>query len=77
MLHRFRDKCVFAFYTEIQSDFGGNLPVDSADTLRVNNFIEIALVSSVSEVKSFLRFTQKFMMADKSGGKTIFGKRPQ
>ena len=48
-------------------------PVDSVDTLRVKNFVEIALSRSVSETL-FLRFTQKFKVAARSGGKTIFGK---
>ena len=47
-------------------------PVDSADTLRVKNFVEIALSRTVSEMHMFLRFMQKFKMAAKSGGKTIF-----
>ena len=53
-LHRFRDKRILAFYTEIQdgrqkwlgNDFGENLPVDSEDTLWVKNFIKIALARS-------------------------------
>ena len=50
-MHRFQDKCTFAFYAEIQdgrpkwreSDFGLKLPVDSSYTLRAKNFVEIAL----------------------------------
>ena len=49
-------------------------PVHSADTLRVKNFLEIALSRSVSEINTFLNFTLKFKMATKSGGKMIFGK---
>ena len=49
-------------------------PVDSADTLWVKNFVEIALSRSVSKINTFLRLTQKFKMAAKSGGKTIFQK---
>ena len=59
-LHRFRDKHILAFYTEIQdgqkclgNDFGENLPVDSEHTLRVKNFIKIALARSVSEINVF------------------------
>ena len=53
------------------------MPVDSADTLRVKNFVEIALSCSVSEINTFMHFTQKFKMAAKSGGKTIFDKSHQ
>ena len=82
---RFRDKHVFAFYAEIQdsrqkwreNDFGETLPVDSADTLWVENFVEIALARSVSEINASLRFTQKFKMAVKRDRKTIFVKRCQ
>ena len=81
----FRDKRVFAFYVEIQdgrqkwwkNNFWGKLPEDSADTLWVKNFVEIALTRSVSEINTFLRLTQKFKMAAKSGGKTIFAKSCQ
>ena len=52
---------VFAFYTEIQNghqnwqenDFWGKSPVDSADTQWVKNFVEIALVHTVSEINEF------------------------
>ena len=47
-------------------------PVDTAESLRVKNFVEFALSRSVSEINAFLPFTQKFKMADKSGGKMIF-----
>ena len=71
------------FYAEIQNgqqkwlenDFWEKSPVDSADNLRVKNFMEIALSRSISEINGLLRFTQKFKMAAKSGGKTIFVKR--
>ena len=36
------------------------------------NFVEIAISRSVSEINAFLRLTQKFKMAAKSCGKTIF-----
>ena len=79
---RFRDKRVFAFYAEIQdgrqkwpeNDFLGKPLIDSADTLWAKNFVEIALSRSVSEINTFLHFTQKFKMAAKSGGKTLFCK---
>ena len=50
--------------------FWGNMPVDSADILRIKNFIEIALSHTVSEIMYFM---QKFKMATKNGGKMIFG----
>ena len=75
----------FAFYAEIQNghqkwqenDFGEKSPVDSADNLQVKNFVEIALSRSISEINGFLRFTQKFKMAAKSDGKTIFAIKRQ
>ena len=68
------------FYAEIQdgrqkwqeNNFCKKSPVDSPDTLRVKNFVEIALSRSVSEINAFLHFIQKFKMAAKSGGKMIF-----
>ena len=48
--------------------FSKIMPVDSADTPWVKNFVEIALFHSVSEINAFLRFMQKFKMATKSGG---------
>ena len=61
---RFRDKRVFAFNAEIQdghqkwreNDFCKKWAVDSADTLWVKIFVEIALSRSVSEINVFLRF---------------------
>ena len=44
----------------------------SAYSLRLKNFVEIALASSVSEINLFLRFTQKVKMATKISGKMIF-----
>ena len=55
-----------------ESDFCKMTPVHSADTLRVQNFVEIALSYTISEINALLRFTQKFKMAAKSGGKAIF-----
>ena len=57
--------------------FFKKLPVDSADTLRVKNFVEIALSRSVSKTNWFLHLTQKFKMAAKIGGKMIFAKSYQ
>ena len=53
------------------------MPVDSADILRVKNFVEIALSCTVSEINTFLHLMQKFKMAAKSGGKAIFVKGRQ
>ena len=57
----FRDQHSFAFYAEIQdghqrwreNDFWKKSPVDSADTLHLKNFVEIALSRSVSEINAF------------------------
>ena len=57
--------------------FGKYSPVHSADNLRVKNLVEIAVSRSISEINRFLRFTQKFKMAAKSGRKTIFAKKRQ
>ena len=82
---RFQNKQVFVFNTEIQdghqkwreNNFCEKSPVDFADTLWVKNFVKTALSRSVSEINMFLRLTQKFKMAVKSGGKTIFAKSRQ
>ena len=50
-------------------------PVHSADTLWVQNFVEIALSQIVSKMNVLLRLTQKFKRAAKSGGKAIFPKK--
>ena len=57
------------------SDFCKMSPVHSADTLRVQNFVEIALSHTISEKNALLRFMQKFKMAAKSGGKARFVKK--
>ena len=75
----------FAFSAEIQdgrqkwweNDFCKKSPVDSPHSQRVKNFVEIALSNSVSEMNGFLRLTQKFKMAAKSGGEMIFAKSHQ
>ena len=49
--HNFQDKCIFAFYTEFQddcqkwreNDFLNKLADNSTETLRVKNFVNIAL----------------------------------
>ena len=75
----------FAFYAEIQNghqkwrenDFWEKSPVGSADNMQVKNFVEFTLSCSISEINRYLRFTQKFKMATKSGGKTVFAKKRQ
>ena len=58
----------FAFYAEIQEGrqkwrennfFVESHQIESADTLWVKNFVEIALSHSVSEINAFLCLTQK------------------
>ena len=41
----------------------------------LKNFVKITLSRTISEINAFLCFTQKFKMAAKNGGKTIFGKK--
>ena len=58
--HRFQDKCVFAFYTDIQdgcqkwrdNEYWGNSLAHSADTLQLKTFVEITLSRTVSEIFS-------------------------
>ena len=52
-----------------ENDFLEKSEVDSSATLWVTNFVEITLSRSISEISR-----QKFKMATKSGGKTIFPK---
>ena len=60
-----------------ESNFCEMSPVDPADTLRVKNFVKITPSGTVSELNLLLRFTQKFKMAAKNGGKAIFGESRQ
>ena len=53
-------------------DFWEKSVVDSAATLRVKNFIKIALSRSISEISGFLHLAQKFKMAAKSGREKVF-----
>ena len=70
------------FYAEIQDGrqmwwknyFWEKSPAHSADTLWVKNFIEITLSSTVSAINAFLRFTLKFKIPAKNGGKKTLGK---
>ena len=57
------------------NNFCEKLAINSADTLRIKNFVVIALLGSVSDINRFLHLTQKFKMATKSGLKTIFAKK--
>ena len=70
--HHFRDKCVFVFYAEIQDGRqkwrGKPFLKKVTSTL---SWYEITLSRTVSEINVCLRFTQKFKMAAKRGGKTI------
>ena len=49
-------------------------PVDSADTLWVKHFVEIALFHSVSEINTFLHFRRNSRWLPKVVGKRFFGK---
>ena len=81
----FQDKHVFVFNAEIQdghqkwreNNFCKMSPIDSTDTLRIKKFVQIALSRSVSKINVFSCLMQKFKMATKSGGKTIFPKSLQ
>ena len=53
-----------------ENDFLRKVTVDSVDTL------EIALSRTISEIKVFLHFTQKFKMTAKYGGKRFLRKVP-
>ena len=82
ILLRFRVKHIFLFNTDFQDSwqqwsenvFCEIMPVDSADTLRVKNFVEIAPSHFISKINTFLHFTQKFKMAPKSDGKQFLSK---
>ena len=75
---------LFVFNAEIQEGrqtrrenvFCEMSPIDSGHILCVKNFVKIAPSRSVSEINVFLRLTQKFKMASKSGRKRFFGKSP-
>ena len=80
----FPDKCVLRFMQKFkmatkkwrESDFCKMSPVHSTDTLWVQNFVEIALSCTASEINALLRLMQKFKMAAKSGGEAIVVKSP-
>ena len=54
-----------------EKQFWGKSPVDSAYTLWVENFVEITLSCTVSEISVFV-FTQKFKMATKKWRESDF-----
>ena len=54
--------------------FWEKTPVDSADTLRVKNFVEIDPSCTVSEINAFLRLTRNSRRPSKIGGKRFLGK---
>ena len=58
VLHRNSSRKIasFVFYVEIQVE---KSPVDSADNLGVKNFAKIARSPTISEINTFLQFTQK------------------
>ena len=60
-----------------KNDFCEKSPVHSANTLGIKNVIKISLSRTVSEIKVFLCFMQKFKMAAKNGGQAILGKNRQ
>ena len=81
----FGDKRVFLRFTQkfkIVAKSGGKTffckksPVDSADTVRVKNFIEISLSCSVSEINAFFLFYANSRWPPKVAGKRFFGKIP-
>ena len=77
--HRFRNKCAFMFYEEIQgghqewreNNFGHKLAEHSVHTLGLKILLNLLDLScTMSELKVFLHFTLKFTMAAKNGRET-------
>ena len=69
----------FPFYAKIphswDNKFWGKSPVDSADTLWVKNFVEIALSHSVSEINTFFCILHRnSKWSPKVAGKQLLGK---
>ena len=58
-----------------ENNFWQKVQDDSADTLGVQNYVEITRSHAISEINGVLHFTQKFKMAAKNGGKTILSKK--
>ena len=73
--HHFRDKRIFAFYTEIQdgrqkwqeNHFGQKVADKSTHTLWVLNFVEIALSLTVFEINDIFHFCQNSRWQSKIG----------
>ena len=86
--HSCQDKHVFEFYAEIQyglqkwreNHFGQKITGDAL-TLHMpcgpKILLKLLYLGTVSEINTFLHFTQKFKMATKHGRKMIFGKQLQ
>ena len=74
----------FAFYAEIrnghqkwgENDFWEKSPVDSADNLRVKNFVQIALSSSISKINGFCVLRRNSRWPPKVAGKQFLRKTP-
>ena len=73
----FMQKFKMATKRGMKMNFWQTVADDSVNTLQVKNFVEITLSLTISEINAFLHFKQKFKMAAKNGGKTIFGKKLQ
>ena len=58
-----------------QKGFFQKVAYVSGYTPMAKNFIGIALSRTVSKINALLHFSQKFKMAAKNGGQTIFGKK--
>ena len=56
-----------------ENDFCKKPLVDSADTLMVKNFVEIALARSISEMNAFLRLYRNSRWPPKVVGKRVLG----
>ena len=77
-----QDKCVFAFYAEIQdfrqngkkTVFGKSCQLPPQIPWEVKNFIEFALSHTVSEINALECFMLKSKMASDNGGKRFLRK---
>ena len=83
ILHHFRDKCIFAFYTENQDgrhkwqekDFWQKVANDSACTPWFRNFVEIALCHIISKIINFCVSHRNSRWPPKHSRKRIFGRK--
>ena len=57
--------------------FGKKVAHDPAYIMPVENFVEIAVSCTVSEINTILCFTYTFKMAAKNGVKPFFAKTPR